>query len=466
MESNTTSPEQFITGDAVRSRLPQSKRLGFWSNTFILWGLVLTVSSLLVGGLVGSQLSFREAMIVIAMAGVLNSVISILIGIIGTRTGYTSAMVFRFSYGNTGVILPNFIMSITTVVWFAVILNLTRDAFINVLGVTPESTFLFWVITFAIGIIFLIPAYKTMKWIAFVDYVAVPAIVFILISTIWVALDIGGGLSAIIAKSPVGSASMLVVFTAAAGGWLHANTVISDFTRFYKTEKQAVIGLFLTYGVLMVIQYVGATLGALATGEWNIFLIMDQFGLMEITFGVLFLGSWSTAMAAIYFAANLMAAPPIPEYKNEEKTRKLVLLISWGVAMFFSWVGADQVFNFFLQFLSWLVGPIAMTVIIDYWMFPDRRTLYEKVGVPDMRFNPAAYVAWVGGFVVGYYTQDFLISLLNGMVATAVLYYVWMNMALSRRTTPERQLKSLLGIKRASVESSLGVDETENSKVL
>lgn len=466
MDSGNTSTAQVTTGDAVRSRLPHSKRLGFWSNTFILWGLVLTVSSLLVGGLVGSQLSFREAMIVIAMAGVFNSVISILIGIIGTRTGYTSAMIFRFSYGNTGVILPNFIMSITTVVWFAVILNLTRDALINVIGLSPESTLLFWIITFAVGIIFLIPAYKTMKWIAFVDYVAVPAIVFILFSTIWVALDIGGGLSAIIAKSPVASASALVVFTAAAGGWLHANTVISDFTRFYKTEKQATLGLFLTYGVLMVIQYTGATLGALATGEWNIFLIMDQFGLMEITFGVLFLGSWSTAMAAIYFAANLMAAPPVPEYKNEEKTRKLVLLISWGAAMFFSWVGADQVFNFFLQFLSWLVGPIAMTVIVDYWFFPKRKTLYEHVGMPDMKYNPAAYVAWIGGFLAGYYTQSFFISLINGMIVTAVLYYAWMRYAITKGTTPERQLNAVFGIRTSKASPALGVVEKEDSKVL
>src|SRR5690625_7341421 len=109
--------------------------------------------------------------------------------------------------------------------------------------------------------------------------------------------------------------------------------MMSDITRFYRTERQAVIGVFLTFGVMMVFQYIGATLGALATGEWNIFLIMDQFGLLEITFFAIFLGSWSTSMAAIYFGANMMSAPPIPEYKNEEKTRKLDLLISWGVVM-------------------------------------------------------------------------------------------------------------------------------------
>src|SRR5690606_37363068 len=159
MEKGIQNQETGEKGDDVRSRLPASKRMGFWSNTFILWGLVLTVSSLLVGGLVGSQLSFRDAMIVIAMAGVFNSVIAILIGIIGTRTGFTSAMIFRYSYGSKGVLLPNFIIAITTIVWFAVILNITRDSFVDMVGITRDSSFLFWGITLLMAFIFVIPAY-------------------------------------------------------------------------------------------------------------------------------------------------------------------------------------------------------------------------------------------------------------------------------------------------------------------
>lgn len=436
------------SGDSVRSRLPQSKRLGFWSNTFILWGLVLVVSSLLVGGVVGTQLSFKDAIIVILMAGAFNSIVSILIGLIGTRTGYTSAMIFRFSYGNLGVLLPNFIMSIITVVWFSVILNLTRDAFIEIANISNQSL-LYWGVTLLMAIIFVIPAYKTIKWIAYVDYIAAPAIVFILIATVWGALDVGGGIRAIIEKAPVASGSIFIVFTSAAGGWLHSNTMMSDFTRFYKTERQAIVGIFLTFGVMMVFQYIGATIGALATGEWNIFLIMDQFGLLEITFIAIFLGSWSTSMAAIYFAANLMAAPPIPEYKSEENTRKLVLIIAWVLALFFSWYGPDQLFNFFLQFLAWLVGPIAMTVITDYWFFPENRKNYAaENGFPTMKVNPAAFLAWIVGFIVGFYTQNFFISLINGMVVTAIIYYGWMRFAYNRNTNPELQLKALFGSKK------------------
>lgn len=452
MEDSAINSNYTSAGDAVRSKLPQSKRLSFWSNTFILWGFVLVISSLLVGGLVGSQLPFRQAVLVILFAGAFNTTIAILIGVIGTRTGYTSAMIYRYSYGSWGVILPNFIMSISAVVWFAVILNITRDAFVNLVGVSVEMPVLYWGATIIMAVIFLIPAYKTMRWIAYVDYLAAPAIVIILVATIWGALDAGGGFTKIINNAPAATGSILVLFTATAGGWLHGNAVISDFTRFYKSGKQAAIGLFLTYGVLMVFQYIGATIGALATGEWNVFLIMDSFGLLEITFLALFLGSWSTSMAGIYFAANLMSAPPIPEYKNEEHTRKLVLIISWAFALFFAWYGPDQIFNFFLQFLAWLIGPIAITVIIDYWLLPEKRKLYETTGIrPDTYINPAAYLAWIGGFLVGFFTQGFFISLINGMVVAGVIYYAWMRSALNRRTTPENQIRYIFKQEPAGV---------------
>ena len=444
MENKVNYSNSESSGDAIRSKLPQSKKLGFWNNTFILWGFVLVISSLLVGGMVGSQLPFRQALIVIFFAGIFNSVIAILIGVIGARTGYTSAMIYRYSYGNFGVILPNLIMALAAVVWFAVILNITRDAFVNLVGINIGTPLLYWGVTLVIAIIFLIPAYKTMKWIGYVDYLAAPAIVIILIATIWGALDVGGGFTEIIANAPAASGSIMVLLTATAGGWLHGNAVISDFTRFYKTGKQAAIGLFLTYGVLMVFQYIGATIGALATGEWNVFLIMDSFGLLEITFFALFLGSWSTSMAAIYFAANLMAAPPIPEYKNEEYTRKLVLIFSWGAALFFAWYGPDQVFSFLLQFLAWLIGPIVITVIIDYWLLPEKRTLYETEGTrPDTDINPAAYLAWIVGFLGGFFTQGFFISLINGMVVAGIIYYSWMRLALNRKTIPENQLRGI-----------------------
>jgi cytosine permease len=119
-----------------------------------------------------------------------------------------------------------------------------------------------------------------------------------------------------------------------------------------------------------------------------------------------------------------------------------VLIISWTFALFFAWFGPDQIFGFLLQFLAWLIAPIATTVIIDYWLLPEKRKLYEAEGVrPDTNINPAAYLAWIIGFLGGFFTQGIFISLINGMVITGLIYYIWMRSALNRKTTPENQIR-------------------------
>jgi len=336
-------------------------------------------------------------------------------------------------------------MAFTGVVWFAVITNITVNAFVNMTGI-GGGTATEIAITIVMGLIFVVPVYKSIKWISLIDYFAAPAIFIILIVTIYFALQEGGGVSGIISSSAGNSGMpLLVAFTVAAGGWIQGNVVISDFARFFKNGKQAAIGLFLTYTVMMVIQYVGAAMGAIATNEWNIFVMMSQFGLLSITFLALFLGSWSTSMGALYGSANMMSAPPVPEYKNEEATRKAAVVALWVVAMGFAFTNAQQIFNLLLQYLAWLIGPIAITVIIDYWMLPTKQRIYEGDITPNMNINPAAYLAWIIGFPAGFFTQQTFVSLINGMVVAGIIYYAWMKFAISRNTTPENQLRELLG---------------------
>jgi cytosine permease len=81
---------------------------------------------------------------------------------------------------------------------------------------------------------------------------------------------------------------------------------------------------------------------------------------------------------------------------------------------------------------------------LDYWLLPEKRKLYETEGVrPDTNINPAAYLAWIVGFLSGFFTQGIFISLINGMVVTGIIYYIWMRSALNRKTTPENQLRSI-----------------------
>jgi cytosine permease len=401
-------------------------------------GFVLVISSFLIGGIVGQQVPLKLAIPAI-LFGVANfTMVAILIGAIGARTGYSSALIYRFSYGRTGVLLPSIVMAFTGIGWFALILNITRDAFVGLVGIEVGSIG-YWVVTLVMALLFGLPAYRSIRWIAYVDWVAVPAVVLILLFVFYRTLVDAGGLWNNWFDPKV---TLLTAFTIAAGGWLQGATVIADFARFIRNARRSTSLMLLTFGLLALIQFIGGALGAAATGDWNIFGVLGAFGVLGIGFIGAFFGAWSTTQAALYGSGLMMSAPPVPMYKNQETTRKLVVALLWLVAVIGAIFGLDQVVNWWVQFLAWIVAPIAVTVILDYWAFRPRRRLYESGQNPDMAINPAAYLAWIVGFLIGLWTANigWGSSVVNSLVASGLLYYVWMRIALSRGTTPERQL--------------------------
>lgn len=100
-----------------------------------------------------------------------------------------------------GVKLPYFILCITSLIWFAVMLNITRDAFFDMFHLSLGGI-LHIGITLLMVLVFLIPAYKSLRWISYVDYFAVPAIIVIFILTLYGAVDVGGGLRKVISRLP------------------------------------------------------------------------------------------------------------------------------------------------------------------------------------------------------------------------------------------------------------------------
>ncbi|MBU2602356.1 MAG: cytosine permease [Actinobacteria bacterium] len=429
-------------GEAARSKVPMNRRLGFWTNSAVLAGFVIVISSLLVGGIVGANFPPRQAVWLILFAALSNSFVAIFICGIAARTGYSSALIYRFAYGSKGSILPNLVMALTGVGWFAVIVNITRDAFVDLVGI-PVDSIGNWISMVVISALFVVPAYKSIRWIGYVSWVAVPALLVVLVVVLWKTVGDAGGVSPLFALTKGSGMGILTGMTIAAGGWLQGATVSADFARFFKNARASTGGVLLTFGVLVFIQFAGGAFGAAVTGEWNIFLIVSSFGLVSVTFIALFLGAWSTGQAIMYGASLQTAAPPIPMWKDQETTRRAAVIILWVAAVVAGSLGIETVMNWWLTLLATVIAPIATTVILDYWAFPSRQKMYESGRSPDTLVNPAALVTWIVGFLVGYYSgkQNFGVAVINGMIASAIVYYPWMYLTVSRSQRAEQTLQ-------------------------
>jgi cytosine permease len=439
-EDNRSSADTGV-GDAARSKVPLSHRLGFWNNCLILWGWVLVLSSFLVGGMVGQVFPLQMSMPIIFFGTLCNAIVGVLIGAAAARTGYSSALLFRYTFGRKGVILPNVLMGLTNMGWFALILNLTRDGLVAHYGAESGGTL--WLLsTIVIGALFIIPAVIRIRWIAYVNWFAVPGFLAIFIVVLNTTLGEAGGFSVLWGKWFDPTKPVFMGFDMAAGGWIVGVTIIADLARFWKNAKHAVVGIMSAYVGLVTIQYWGGAVGAAHTGEWNLFLIAGAMGMGILAWLALWFGAQSTVQGGTYASGLAFSAPPIPMIKGQEFTRRLATLGVGVVGFIGSYLGLDQFAMWWVQFLAWVVGPIAITVILDYWAFPARRLLYERADGADMNLNPAAFAAWIVGFLTGFYIggNEIFSGLLSSMLAAGLIYFGWMRLALGRGTTPEAQL--------------------------
>ena len=436
-----TGSSAAAVGDAARSKVPLSHRLGFWNNCFVLWGWVLVLSSFLVGGMVGKTFPLKMAMPIIFFGTLCNAIVGILIGSAAARTGYSSALLYRYTFGRKGVILPNVLMGLTNMGWFALILNITRDGLVAHYGAESGGALWLWS-TVVIGALFILPAAIRIRWIAYVDWFAVPGFLAIFVLVLTTTLTDAGGFGALWNKWFDPAKPVFIGFDMAAGGWLVGVTIIADLARFWKNAKHAIFGIVTAYVGLVTIQYWGGAVGAAHTGEWNLFLIASSLGMGILAWLALWFGAQSTVQGGTYASGLAFSAPPIPMVRSQEFMRRLATIGVGVVGFIGSYLGLDQIALWWVQFLSWVVGPIAITVILDYWAFPARRLLYERADGADMNLNPAAFAAWIAGFVTGFYVggNEIFSGLLCSMSAAGLIYFVWMKTALAKGTTPEAQL--------------------------
>ena len=425
--------EEGLVGDAARSKVPLSQRLSFWNNSFILWGWVLVLSSFLVGGMVGTVFPLKISMPIILLGTLANAIIGGLIGGAAARTGYSSALLYRYAYGRKGVILPNVLMGLTNMGWFALILNITRDGLVAELG--AEAGGALWLVsTLAIGALFIIPAAVRIRWIAYIDWFAVPGFMAIFLLVLHHTLNGAGGFAALWNKWSEPTKPVFIGFDIAAGGWLAGVVIISDLARFWKNARQAIVGIMTAYVGLVTVQYWGGAIGAAHTGEWNLFVIAGPLGLGLLAWMALWFGAQSTVQGGTYAAGLAFSAPPIPMVKGQEFTRRLATIGVGAVGFLGSFLGLDKIALWWVQFLSWVVAPIAATVILDYWAFPQKRRRYERGDGADKNLNPAAFVAWGVGFLAGFYIggNELFSGLLSAFFAAGLVYYVWTRLSLGR----------------------------------
>lgn len=389
-----------------RNAVPLDQRRGFFSLLIVVLGLVFVVTSMQVGGIIGNGLPFDQAIGAVLLSSVILAVLGALMGVIGAKTGLTFGLLTKYSFGELGTWIPVAIVAVTTIGWFSI------DAWL--IGASTNSLFAsvpLAPIVILSGVGMTLTALYGIGWMTKLSNLAVPLIALFAVISIVYSFDSVGGVAGFREKIPGAPITFSQGVSLGVGSYaVGAIMFTPDILRFAKSKGTAIyiMAISMMLGNTFVVLF--GTIGALATGEYDIANVLKLQGLLAPAFLVLVLNIWSTAQGCVY-TGSLSLSSKIASVKREH------IVIAFGViGIILALLGFYDHFGNYINFLASLVPTLAGVLISDY--FVKYRAGYGDV--KTTRFAPVdatGFLAWLAGILV-YYFLPLGMPAVTGVIAS------------------------------------------------
>jgi len=410
--------------DFPLSEVPDGARKGLWSTSILLFGFTFFTATMFAGGKIGLAFDFKTMLWAAVIGNLLLGAYAAVLGLIACRSGLNSVLMGRFCFGETGSRLSDFLLGFTQIGWYAWGTATIAIVLVRLLEL-PESWSMPLMVVFGFG--FCLTAFVGYKGLDLLSRVAVPAMLALLVASLWLATRDIGGLDALLAAEPVESMSLGMAITMIFGTFVSGATQATNWTRFARSSKIAVwaslVGFFIGNGLMIV----AGAYGAIVYQQPDIVEVLVLQGLSMAAVVMLFLNLWTTQDNTIYnFAAagcNLLRT----------ERRRLVTLVGAGIGTLLALGGMYELLIPFLILLGSIIPPFGGVIMADY--FYRHRGHYPKLAEARLpKYNSLGLAAYFLGATCAYFSP--WIAPIVGILVAATAYIVLhegQRMALARR---------------------------------
>src|SRR5699024_3090801 len=321
------------------------------------------------------------------------------------------------AFGTKGSnIATAFIISIIpNVGWYGVQVSIAAAALTHVFGGNVSLTP--WLMI-ALGIMFAIPAMFGVTSMAWLDYLAVPAILIISFYGLTKAMTIIGA-DGLWSFEPESGKSLVWGINLLVGSLVVGASFTADYTRWNenKLSKVGFSGLLGIAPALLVLTVIAAMMGITAASvgsidePWNIAEVLSMLGLPSLSLILVIIMQWTTNITSSYSSGLALT-------KVFGWSRFWWTLIAALVGTLLSLIGIMKFFMGFLDLLAAFVAPAAGVIISEYY-FVSKAKLNTKQG-----FYWPGIISWaIGG--IGALIIPIFIPAINGFVIAGVLYFLY-----------------------------------------
>ncbi|WP_342513615.1 cytosine permease [Sporosarcina sp. FSL K6-1522] len=414
----------FLDKDSAMQRVPESERQHWIIPATIFGGLEFSVPVIMIGAVLAGSFGISKVLLILLVGLVIIQWIgNALQGYIGAKTGLSSSVIARTSFGS---VQARFIIGLALVIlnvgWFAVNTAVAGNALAAVLNVDYKESWAIWaLLTIIAGLLFALPAvigYNSMKW---TDYLAVPSGLLLIIAAVFYSLK-GAGWETISSWNP----EPTMTFWGGVGLILGANVaqwlIASDYTRYSKPtiKDQALIPL----GIIVIgfVFFLTGAVMSVGVGNADIVAVMQNLGFPFWGFLILWLALWTSQLVASY-STGLAAANMFNMQSGKERAWLTIIGSLLGIVL-----ALMGILTFFMDFLILLgvVYPAIAGIMFADFFFIRKKQWEDKEG-----WNWIATIAMLLGGFVGYLTQYQIpigIPAVQSLLASIIIYLVGMKL--------------------------------------
>lgn len=360
-------------------------------------GLIFSSWYFMIGGLLVSGLSFRDAVLALAIGNIVLLAVFYRYGGLGQRLQASSSEIAAGLFGISGSkYFFSVLISLGQVGWFAIIASIGGRALSNVTDLPIELA----LTLYAVGSI--VVALAGIRMMSYVKG-------FLTIATMVLAfMGLNNALNA-----PVAAPEESSLFFAGVGiviaSLISFCTVTPDYMKYLRNKSDVFLSSFFGFFIPAMLAGILGIIFTITVRTWDLVAIVSTFASPEV-------GNWFLIMASASAATSIFAPGVIMSAvvgKNTEHNRRRWTLVSGIVGIILILLGAAQYFEEWITLIGALYAPIIGIGLVHYSM---------KEKATAEKWNVDGIISWALGCFVGLISNEPGINLIFAGIIAAIVY--------------------------------------------
>ena len=393
--------------------MENNKNTTKWFSLAGIWfGGIVSVPALLVGSTLIASLSFNYSI----WAGLIGFSFVVLfmslLSIAAVEKRKATVSLAASSFGVKGAkLIVGLVIGLSTLGWFGIQSNIAGASFSKILVEMNGPEIPVWISSVFWGIIMVLTAVFGFKYLKWLNYVAVPAIVLLLAYGLFIVFQ-EHSFQEILNFKPSEPMPLLqaIGFTI---GFISVGGVISpDYNRFAATKKDAILGSI--FGIIpsaLCLLAIGAIL-AITQGTYDIVEIFSSLGFPFFAMSILILATWTSNVMNVYSSG--LAFNDLFNLSTAARSKTTLFVGLVGILL--AAIGILSHFMSFISLLTITITPIAGVMISDYFISKTYQETPENI-------NWKGVFSWISGVVVMLVMTSQIKNIL-GIIVAAFVYFI------------------------------------------